>query len=92
MNKAEIIDIVSGAADISKAAAQRAIDTLHETIVDALQKGDSVAFAGFGSYSVSERSARVGRNPQTGEPIQIAASKTVKFKAGKKAKDALNDR
>lgn len=87
---ADIIDHVAEAADISKAAAKRAIDALHESITSTLQKDESITFVGFGTYATSHRAAREGRNPQTGETIQIRASIAAKFKAGKKLKDALN--
>ena len=90
MNKAELIDAVAASADIPKAAAGRALDAVIETVGDALKKGDSVALVGFGTFSVKERAARTGRNPQTGEPIEIAAAKIPSFKAGKALKDAVN--
>ena len=90
VNKAELIDLVAGKADISKSAASDAVDAVIDGIVSALKNDDSVTFVGFGTFSVSERSARTGRNPRTGETIQIAASKSAKFKAGKALKDALN--
>lgn len=92
MNKADIIDRMAEAADISKAAAGRALEALHNSITEALKAGDSVAFVGFGTYSVGHRQARTGRNPQTGETMQIPAATTVKFKAGKQLKDAVNDK
>ena len=90
MNKADIIDRMAESADISKAAAGRALEALHDSIMMALAGGDSVAFVGFGTYSVGQRQARTGRNPQTGEPMQIPAATTVKFKAGKQFKEAVN--
>lgn len=90
MNKSELIDIVADQADISKSAAGDAIDAVLDGITSALKNGDSVTFVGFGTFSVSDRAARAGRNPQTGETIQIKASKLAKFKAGKSLKDALN--
>ncbi|MGD8484045.1 MAG: HU family DNA-binding protein [Thioalkalispiraceae bacterium] len=90
MNKSELIEAVAEGADISKAAATRAVDTMISSVVDTLAKGDQVAIAGFGSFVVRERAARTGRNPRTGEEIQIAASKNPAFKAGKAFKDAVN--
>ncbi|MFT4679412.1 MAG: DNA-binding protein HU-beta [Flavobacteriales bacterium] len=82
MNKAELIDSMAGSAGISKADAKKALDAFIDTTADALKKGDRVALVGFGSFSVSERAARKGRNPQTGKEITIQAKKVVKFKAG----------
>ena len=89
MNKAQLIDCVAAKADISKAAAGRAIDAMIESVTETLEKEDSVTLVGFGTFSVRDRAARTGRNPQTGEEIQIAASKLPVFKAGKLLKDAL---
>ena len=82
MNKAELIDAMAAGADLSKADAKKALDAFVGATSDALKGGDRVALVGFGSFSVSTRAARVGRNPQTGKEIQIAAKKVVKFKAG----------
>ncbi len=90
MNKAELIDVVASTADLSKAAATRAVDAVVDTITETLRKGDSCTLVGFGTFEVRERSARTGRNPQTGETIQIKASKAPAFKAGKAFKDAVN--
>ena len=90
MNKSELIEAVAESADISKAAATRAVDTVINSIIDSLAKGDQVAIAGFGTFTVRERAARTGRNPRTGETINIAASKNPGFKAGKAFKDAVN--
>ncbi len=90
MNKSELIDAISESADISKADAGRALDATLEAIEGALKSGDTVSLIGFGTFSVKERAARTGRNPQTGAPIQIAASKAPGFKPGKALKDALN--
>lgn len=90
MNKSELIEAVAEGADISKAAAERAVNTMVSSVIDTLAKGDQVAIAGFGSFVVRERAARTGRNPRTGEEIQIAASKNPAFKAGKAFKDAVN--
>ncbi len=90
MNKTELIDAVAEGADISKAAATRAVDTMLETITSALAKGDQVTLVGFGTFTVKERAARTGRNPRTGEAIEIKAAKVPGFKAGKALKDAVN--
>ncbi len=90
MNKAQLIDAVADAADISKAAAGRSVDTIFEVIADCLKKGDTVTLVGFGTFSARKRAARTGRNPRTGEAIQIAASTLPVFKAGKALKDAVN--
>ena len=90
MNKTELIDAVAEGADISKAAATRAVDTVLDSITAALAKGDQVTLVGFGTFTVKDRAARTGRNPRTGEPIQIAAAKVPGFKAGKALKDAVN--
>ena len=90
MNKAELIDAVADAADISKAAAARSVDTVLEVITESLKSGNSVTLVGFGTFSTRRRDARTGRNPRTGEPIQIGASTLAVFKAGKALKDALN--
>jgi len=90
MNKAELIDAVSGQSGLAKAEATRAVDAILETITTALRSGDSVALLGFGTFVVKARAARSGRNPRTGETIAIAASKVPDFKAGKALKDAVN--
>ena len=82
MNKAELIEAMASGASISKADAKRALDSFIDTTSGALKKGDRVALVGFGSFSVSKRAARKGRNPQTGKEIQIAAKNVVRFKAG----------
>ncbi|MGX1112076.1 DNA-binding protein HU-beta [Pseudoalteromonas sp. MBR-15] len=90
VNKSQLIDQIAADADISKAAAGRALDSFIEAVSGALKDGDSVALVGFGTFSVRERAARSGRNPQTGEAIQIAAANIPSFKAGKALKDAVN--
>jgi DNA-binding protein HU-beta len=90
MNKAELIDAVANAADLSKADAGRAVDAVVEAVTKALKKGQQVSVVGFGTFSVKTRAARSGRNPRTGETIHIAASKVPGFKAGKALKDAVN--
>ena len=82
MNKAELIEAMASSANLSKADAKRALDAFIDTTSGALKKGDRVALVGFGSFSVSRRAARKGRNPQTGKEIQIAAKNVVRFKAG----------
>lgn len=82
MNKSELIDAMASSAGISKAEAKRALDGFTDAVSDTLAKGGRVALVGFGSFSVSKREAREGRNPQTGKTIQIAAKNVVKFKAG----------
>ncbi len=90
MNKSQLVDQIATGADISKAAAGRALDSFIEGVTNALKEGDSVALVGFGTFSVRERAARTGRNPQTGEAIEIAAATIPSFKAGKALKDAVN--
>jgi DNA-binding protein HU-beta len=89
MNKSELIEAVAQSADISKAAAGRAVDALVQSIATALKEGDQVTLVGFGTFSVRERAARSGRNPRTGQTINISASKVPGFKAGKALKDAV---
>ena len=90
MNKAELIEAISKSADISKAAATKAVDATIQTITKAVKKGDKVALVGFGTFSMTKRKARTGRNPRTGATLKIAAKKLPKFSAGKAFKDALN--
>lgn len=90
MNKAELIDAIAEAADLSKASAQRALDATLDSITSAMQGGDQVTLVGFGTFSVRPRAARTGRNPRTGEAIEIKASNNPAFKAGKALKDAVN--
>jgi len=89
MNKSELIDKVAATAELNKASATRAVEAVFDSIVNALHQGDSVNLVGFGTFSVGMRAARIGRNPRTGEAINIAASRNPKFKAGKGLKDAL---
>ena len=89
MTKAELIEKMATDADVSKAAAGKALNSFVDGIVKTLKKGNKVTLVGFGTFSVSKRAARKGRNPQTGETIKIKASKTPKFKAGKAFKDAI---
>ncbi len=90
MNKTELIDAIAASADIPKAAAGRALDAVVDSITAALKRGDSVALVGFGTFAVKDRAARTGRNPQTGQEIQIPAARVPGFKAGKALKDAVN--
>jgi len=90
MNKAEFVEAVADAAELSKADAGRAVDAMIATITKALKKGDSVTLVGFGTFDARKRGARTGRNPRTGEEIKIAASMNPAFKAGKALKDAVN--
>ncbi|MGQ9830787.1 MAG: HU family DNA-binding protein [Thermochromatium sp.] len=89
MNKSELIEKMAEAADISKAAAGRALDAFTDSIAVALKRGDTVSLVGFGTFSLKERAARTGRNPQTGAIIEIKASKTPSFKPGKALKEAV---
>ena len=90
MNKADLIDAVAENSDLTKASAARALDSAIENITNALKGGNSVTLVGFGTFTVRQREARMGRNPRTGEAIQIKASRVPGFKAGKALKDALN--
>lgn len=90
MNKKELIESIAGAADISKAAAEKALNGTLAAIAESLNNGDKVTLVGFGTFSVSKRDARQGRNPQTGKAIKIPAKKVVKFKAGSKLSEAVN--
>jgi len=90
MNKSELIDAIAASADLSKAAAGRALDATLENISGALENGDSVALVGFGTFAIKERAARTGRNPQTGKPVEISAATLPTFKPGKALKDAVN--
>jgi DNA-binding protein HU-beta len=89
MTKAELVEKAAKDAGISKAAAAKALDSFIDGVVKSVKKGNKVAFVGFGTFSVSKRKARTGRNPQTGEPIKIPARKVPKFSAGKTFKDAV---
>ena len=90
MNKSELVAKIAEGADISKASAGRALDSLIDSVTAELAGGGEVALVGFGTYKVNDRAARTGRNPQTGAEIQIAAAKVPAFKAGKALKDAVN--
>lgn len=90
MNKAELIDAISANAKLTKADAGRALEAAVDAIEKTLKKGDRIALVGFGSFTISKRAARTGRNPQTGKEIKIAAKKVVKFKAGADLSKKLN--
>lgn len=89
MNKEELIARIAGEARITKAQANRAVQAFFDSVTGSLKKGKRVSFVGFGSFSVGKRKARMGRNPQTGETIKIAAARVPKFKAGKALKNAV---
>lgn len=90
VNKADIIEVMAEQAEISKAQATRALGSLLDAVTAALRTGKSVSLLGFGTFSVKARAARIGRNPKTGEPINIDAANVPLFKAGKALKDAVN--
>jgi len=89
MNKAQLIDAIADKANLTKADAKKALDAFVDATSDALKNGDRVALIGFGSFSVASRSARTGRNPQTGKQIEIAEKKVVKFKPGAELADTI---
>ncbi|MEX6625547.1 HU family DNA-binding protein [Tenacibaculum pacificus] len=91
MNKSDLIDAMAADAGISKASAKLALDSLTSNVTTSLKEGNKVALVGWGTWSVSERAARTGRNPQTGKEIQIAAKNVVKFKAGAGLSDSVNN-
>jgi DNA-binding protein HU-beta len=91
MTKAELIEALSNKLPLPKADAERAINIVLDDVIAALKQGERVNISGFGTFSVSTRQARAGRNPKTGETIQIAASRSAKFKPGKQLKDSLNE-
>lgn len=90
MNKGQLVDQMAQAAGISKSAAERALNGFMDAVTDALASGDKVTLIGFGTFSVSERRARTGRNPQTGKPLEIPAKKVVKFKPGTRLSEAVD--
>lgn len=90
MNKTDLVEAIAAAADISNAQATKALNALIDSITDTLAKGEKVTLVGFGTFETRHRAERVGRNPQNGAEIKIAASNTPAFKAGKKLKDAVN--
>ena len=89
MNRAELVDHVADITNLTKIDAGKAVDAVFDAITAALGRGEEFTIVGFGSFSVTERAAREGRNPRTGEPLQIAASKAPSFKPGKKLRDAV---
>jgi DNA-binding protein HU-beta len=89
VTKVELVNAIAEKAELTKADAEKALKAVIDSITEALKDGDKVALVGFGTFSVSERAARTGKNPQTGEKIQINASRVPKFKAGKMLKDAV---
>lgn len=89
MNKSELVEAIAKEAEISKAAAARALDGVTKAVTKALKGGDTVTLVGFGTFYVAKRAARTGRNPKTGEPLKIKAAKVPKFRAGKSLKDAV---
>ncbi|CBJ80760.1 DNA-binding protein HU-beta, NS1 (HU-1), plays a role in DNA replication and in rpo translation [Xenorhabdus bovienii SS-2004] len=91
VNKSQLIDKIAADVNISKAAAGRVVDAFISSVSDALKDGDDVVLVGFGTFTVRERAARTGRNPQTGKEIKIAAAKVPAFRAGKGLKDAVNE-
>jgi DNA-binding protein HU-beta len=91
VNKSELIDAIASGADLSKAAAGRALDSTVDAITESLRKGEQVSLVGFGTFNVKQRAARQGRNPQTGATIQIKAATVPSFKAGKALKEAVNN-
>lgn len=90
MNKSELVEAVAERSGLGKGDAEKAVNALTESVVDAVRSGEKVAILGFGTFNPKSRSARTGRNPRTGEPVKIAASKTVGFTVGAGFKDALN--
>lgn len=90
MNKSDLVEAVASAADLTKKDAQSALDAVLDSIVSTVKKGDKVSLPGFGTFERRERSARTGKNPQTGETIKIKAAKVPAFKAGQGFKDAVN--
>jgi DNA-binding protein HU-beta len=90
VNKSELIDSIADSADVSKAAAGRALEATIEAVKKAMKKGDMVTLVGFGTFYVGKRAARTGRNPRTGDTIKIKAAKVPKFRAGKGLKEAIN--
>ena len=92
MNKAELIAAVAENAELTKKDAEKAVKAFIDVVTDELKKGEKVQVVGFGTFEVAERAAREGRNPQSGEPMKIEASKAPRFKAGKALKDMINEK
>jgi len=91
MNKAELVAAIADKAELSKKDAEAALKAFTDVVAEELKKGEKIQLVGFGTFEVSERAARTGRNPQTGEEMTIPASKAPKFKAGKTLKDLMNE-
>jgi DNA-binding protein HU-beta len=91
MTKSDLIERLAGKAELTRPRAEELLDFLLNDVTEALKKGEKVNISGFGTFTVSNRKARTGRNPKTGEPIEIPASRSAKFKAGKTLKEALGD-
>ncbi len=91
MNKTELVAAIAEQAELSKKDAEKALKAFTDVVAEELKKGEKIQLVGFGTFEVSERAAREGRNPQTGETMKIAASKSPKFKAGKALKDMINE-
>ena len=90
MNKKELVESIAGVAEISMTAAEKALNSIMKAISETLENGNTVTLVGFGTFSVSKRESREGRNPKTGETIKIPAKKVARFKAGSKLSDAIN--
>lgn len=90
MNKQELIDAIAAESGLSKKDSKEALDALVKTVGETLKKGDNISLVGFGSFTVIQKAARTGKNPQTGKPIQIAAKKAVKFRPGKELAEGVN--
>ena len=90
MNKADLVEAIAKAADLSKSSASRSLEAMLGAIEDSLRRGESVTLAGFGTFQVGARAARTGRNPRTGDVVRIKAAGVAKFRAGKALKDAIN--
>ncbi len=90
MNKQELVDAIAAESGLSKKDSKEALDALVKTVGETLKKGDNIALVGFGSFSVIQKAARTGKNPQTGKPIDIAAKKAVKFRPGKELAEGVN--
>ncbi len=91
MNKSELVNVLANVSGVTKIVASRVLDAFMNAVTDALKQGDQIVLPGFGSFSIGERAARKGRNPQTGAEIDIKASKVAKFKAGKSLKEAVQN-
>lgn len=92
MNKKDLISGIAAQAEVNKVEAERMLEAMMSCVTDALARGESVTLVGFGTFDISDRKARKGVNPQTGEPMEIPATKVATFRAGKALKDSVNDR